>query len=415
MEFHLLIVGGGAAGLFAGARASLAGFEFGLLEGTNQCGRKLLTSGGGQCNLTRSGSIREFPDRYGQAQRFVRHALMDFDNNSLISFFHDNGLPCEDRGDGKVFPVSRKSSDVRDLLLRLCRIKGQLFWKQEVESIRRQDGLFILRTRDREYRAKKVILAGGGQSYPGTGSNGSAFSLAAGLGHTVTTPKPALTPVFIRNFPLVSSSGTALPVKIDLFRKGRKQNSFEGDLLITHKGFSGPVVLNNSRFMESGDELQISWIGKTDAESAENDLLERIRSAGKKSVLNGLAGKGLTEGLIRLLLERSGIDPDVKMSQISRKERTSLIKTLTADAYLVDAAGGFNQAMVTAGGVSLREVDPRTMESRLYPGLYFAGEVLDVDGETGGYNLQFAFSSAALAVKSILDQEKELLSSSQKE
>ena len=402
MIYDLLIVGGGAAGLFAGAGASLSGLEFCLLEGMNQCGLKLLASGSGQCNLTRAGDIRDFPEKYGPAFRFVKHTLMDFDNRRLVTFFQENGLPCEDRGDGKIFPVSRNSRDVRDLLLKLCRIKGKIMWKQQVLSIENQGGSFTVKTGSQNYHAKKVLLAAGGQSYPGTGSTGSAYALAEALGHSIVPPRPALTPVFIRNFPLVPCSGTALPVSVTLFRNGKKNSSFAGDILITHKGFSGPVILNNSWRMEDGDELRISWTGLEKRERIEKDILERIQSSGKKSAVHGLARRELTEGLLKILLERSGIDGEKKMSQLSRTDRQSHLNILTEDRYIIGSKGGFNQAMVTAGGVSLSEVNPGTMESRICRGLYFAGEILDVDGETGGYNLQFAFSSAALAVKSLL-------------
>jgi len=406
MVFDLIIVGGGAAGLFAGARASRANLSFCLLEGMNQCGLKLLVSGGGQCNLTRSGDIRDFPAKYGPSSRFVKKALLDFDNNRLVRFFQQNGLPCDDRGDGKIFPSSRKSRDVRDLLLKLCRIKGQIFWKQKVLSLERQGDLYILKTQNQKYQAKKILLAGGGLSYPGTGSTGAAYPLAEGLGHTIISPRPALTPVYIRNFPLARCSGTALPVSIALFRDGKKCSFFQGDLLITHRGFSGPVILNNSRIMERGDELRISWLGSQKRDTIEMDIMDRIQNNGKKSTANGLERKELSEALLKSLLERSGIDGRKNMSQLSRKERLSHLTALIEDPYVLEEKGGVNQAMVTAGGVSLSEINPGTMESRLCPGLFFAGEILDVDGETGGYNLQFAFSSAALAIKSILSSLK---------
>jgi predicted Rossmann fold flavoprotein len=401
MVFDLVIIGGGAAGLFAGARAAEAGLNFCIIESMKECGLKLLASGSGQCNLTQGGSIRDFPEKYGAALQFVKPSLFELDNNALVSYFEQQGLPCEDRGDGKIFPVSRKSRDVRDLLLRLCRGGGQIRWNQTVRSLQKEENLFILKTNSEDYRSKNILLVSGGQSYPGTGSTGDAFNLPRLLGHSIVTPRPALTPVFINPFPLSSCSGTALSVSLDLFRNNRKVSSVEGDLLVTHKGFSGPVILNNSRLMDGGDQLQICWVSGLDREDLEKDLLERIRVSGKKKVRRGLSFKGLTEGLTAQLLKRSGIDMEKNLSQLSRTERISWLDTLTKDPYIIAAKGGFNQAMVTAGGVSLKEVKQGTLESRLCPGLYFAGEVLDVDGETGGYNLQFAFSSAALAVKSI--------------
>ncbi|MDC7233402.1 MAG: aminoacetone oxidase family FAD-binding enzyme [Spirochaetales bacterium] len=402
MEYDLIIIGAGAAGLFAGARASAAGLGFCILESRKQSGLKLLASGSGQCNLTNALDIHSWPPRYGKAHRFVKPALLEWTNEDLVSFFEQAGLPCEDRGDGKIFPVSRNSRDVRDLLQKLClQGRGRIFWKETARSIEKKGSLFTVHTDKGTYSASHVLIAAGGKSYPSTGSSGDSYTLAAGLGHSIVTPVPALTPVFISPFPLTGSSGTALPVDITVFREHRKVNRFEGDLLITHKGFSGPVILNNSRDLIPGDELHISWLPGMNREDLDSFVLQNIRESGKKSLPSGLALKGIPDTLLRGLLKKAELDCELKMNQLSRNMRQDFLKVMLDSCFTVGSLGGFNQAMVTAGGVSLKEVNARTMESKKCGGLYIAGEALDVDGETGGYNLQFAFSSAALAVKNM--------------
>ncbi len=402
MKYDLIIIGGGAAGLFAAARAADSGISFCLIEGMKQSGLKLLASGSGQCNLTNAEDIRSFPPRYGKARNFVRPPLLEWTNTDLVDYLEALGLPCEDRGDGKIFPVSRKSRDVRDLLLKKSREgSGEFVWKEPVKALKKSADGFTVKTVSQEYRSSRVLLATGGLSYPGTGSRGDGYALAEQLGHSILQPQPALTPVFIRDFSLASCSGTALNVTLDLYREGRKAGSFEGDLLITHKGFSGPVIVNNSRQMRQGDELRICWVPDRERQELDREILDRISASGRKSLKSGLALEGVSEALLQELLRRAGLDPAGRMNQLSREGRNSWLKEVFNSVFTVKEPGGFNQAMVTVGGVSLKEVNPRTMESRVCEGLFLAGEVLDVDGETGGYNLQFAFSSAALAVKTM--------------
>ena len=398
--YDLIIIGGGAAGLFAGARAAEAGLNFCILEKMNQCGLKLMTSGSGQCNLSHGGDIRDFPEKYGTALRFVKSALLELDNRALVAWFEERGLPCFDRGDGKIFPRSLNSRDVRDLLQNACR-SGKIFWKQAVQSLTAEEGFFTVRTGTESYKGCRLLICCGGASYPTTGSEGDGYEMARVLGHTIIDPNPALTPVFINPFPLESCAGIALPAGVELYRGGRKKGYFEGDLLITHKGLSGPVILNNSREMAEGDELRISWLSGMDRKGVEEELQNRRKSSGKKTLKSGLAFPGIPESLLRALISLSGLKGEDLLAQLSKKGRRAFLDHLCACSFRINGLGGYNTAMVTAGGVDRMEVNPRTMESRIVPGLFFAGEILDVDGETGGYNLQFAFSSAALAVKSI--------------
>lgn len=402
MEYDLIIIGAGAAGLFAGARAASAGLRFCILESMNQSGLKLLTSGSGQCNITNAEDIRSYPEHYGKSHRFVKPALLEWSNKDLVAFVEKEGLPCEDRGDGKIFPVSRKSKDVRDLLQRLAQSgEGRIFWKDPVKSIEKIGDVFLIKTGNKQYQTARVLLAAGGKSYPTSGSTGDSYILAEKLGHSIVEPRPALTPVFMKNFLLIESSGTALPVSIDLYRGGKKIHTYTGDLLITHKGFSGPVILNNSRDMTAGDELRVSWLPKENLEDLDNEILSKIQTSGKKSLPSGLSQLGIPESLMRGLLKKAGLNTEMKLNQLSKKNRINYLKEIFSSSYTISSLGGFNQAMVTTGGISLKEINSKTMESKNCSGLFFAGEAMDVDGETGGFNLQFAFSSAALAIKSM--------------
>ncbi len=398
--YDLIIIGGGAAGLFAGARAAEAGLRFCILEKMNQCGLKLLTSGSGQCNLSHAGDIRDFTECYGAAARFVKPSLYELDNSSLVSWLEERGLPCFDRGDGKIFPRSMNSRDVRDLFQGLSR-GGKIFWKQTVCSVTPEDGYFTVASGSDSFKGCRLLICCGGASYPSTGSEGDGYEMARSLGHTVVTPVPALTPVFINPFSLDSCAGIALPVSAELYEQGRKKAAFGGDLLITHKGFSGPVILNNSRLMREGDELRISWLPGMERDEVEEELQKRRKHSGKKSLKSGLSFPGIPESLLKVLISLSGLRGEDLLAQLSKKGRRAFLDHLCSCSFRINGLGGFNTAMVTAGGVDRKEVNPKTMESRIVPGLFFAGEILDVDGETGGYNLQFAFSSAALAVKNI--------------
>ncbi len=299
------------------------------------------------------------------------------------------------------------------------------------------------------FLADRVIITTGGQSYPSTGSTGDAFCWLASMGHTIITPSPALTPVrvvqapgnLINNnsltvprireksgsdelFPLAGCAGIAVDMaQITLRRGGRKVALFEGDLMITHDGFSGPGILDNSRFMSPGDELQICWVEASKALDLDNRIIQMISESGKRLVKNALAGLGVPDRLLETLMRLAGIDPNPKdrlgeapkvhktavfpfreygdCSGLTKEQRKKLVRQLRESAWIIDSLGDFNEAMVTAGGVATSEINRNSMESRLVPGLFLAGEVIDVDADTGGFNLQWAFSSGYLAGQNV--------------
>ena len=304
---------------------------------------------------------------------------------------------------------------------------------------------FEVETDERTYKAHRVIVTTGGKSYPSTGSTGDSFVWLAELGHTIITPSPALTPVRVsqapgglignnslstprvreksgsdERFPLSHCAGIAVDMAtITLRRGGRKISQFEGDLMITHDGFSGPGILDNSRFMIPGDELQICWVEASAALELDKRIIDLLSQSGKRLAKNALAGLGVPDRLLETLMVLAGIDPNPKdrlgqtptvrktavfpfreygdATGLTKDQRRKLVRHLRESSWIIDSLGDFNEAMVTAGGVMTTEINRNSMESRLVPGLYLAGEVIDVDADTGGFNLQWAFSSGFMA------------------
>jgi hypothetical protein len=265
-----------------------------------------------------------------------------------------------------------------------------------------KNGAFQVRTDRGICRADHLVVATGGITYPATGSTGDGHKIARSLGHHVTEVGPALAAVTVQDYRLADLAGNSFPdVVISLSRAGQKTRQHTGDLLLTHSGLSGPGILDLSRFIHPGDTLKISFLPGIDHQEVKETLLNRIAAAGSARVRTVLTAYELPERFVNKLLILAGIEPDLTGAHLSRKDRSALIELLTGFPFVVGRVDGIHEAMVTRGGVSLREIDPKTMESRLVPRLFFVGEVLDIDGDTGGYNLQAAFSTAALAAKRI--------------
>jgi predicted Rossmann fold flavoprotein len=417
MAWDMVVVGGGPAGLFAAIAAAERGARALVLEHMSNPGRKLLASGGGQCNLTHGGEIMDFLPHYGggtrpgEAGRFLRPALYAFSNRDLVTWCTRWGVPLTEDPDGRVFPISRRAQDVLDLLLAEARRRRvELRTGVRVRSLRVERSRFVVLTAAGQkpvVEGLTLVLATGGRSYPSLGATGDGYRLAASLGHSVVSPRPALAPVVIeRNAfsPFVPCAGVSLPgAAVAVVREKRTIAEKEGDVLFTHRGLSGPAVLNLSRYVLPGDSVRVSPLaGSGSIDLAEQRLTAEIAAHGKRTVANLLQGLGLAACLSRALLAAVGLGPGTKAAELPREARHALASSLAAGGdgghpFPVSSLGGWNEAMVTAGGVTLGEVDPKTMASRILPGLFFAGEVLDVDGDTGGYNLQAAFSTGRLA------------------
>jgi len=403
--FHLktadvLIIGGGPAGLFAAIHCK--GRKVIVLEKNAMPGKKLLISGTGRCNLTHDCKLSDFFSHYGVNHRFLKTALHGFTNTDLVRFFEDNGLETVVDKNGKVFPAAQKASDVLQVLLDVCKKnKVEIACNQQVEVIIKTESGFEVKTNTGIFSSRFIVITTGGMSYPTTGSTGDGYHFAKQLGHSIVPPKPSLSPVFIRGYSMASISGVSLQDKmICLYRGNKKTNEHRGDIGFTHKGLSGPGILDFSRHILSSDILKVNFID-LNADDFRNELIRVSDKDGKTALQTYLKKFDLPRSLVLLTLQSIQVEPEIRLADITKSQRIQLVSALCEFSFVVEKVGGFNTAMVTAGGVSLEEINSKTMESKLVPRLYFAGEVLDIDGDTGGYNLQAAFSMGYLVGKEL--------------
>jgi hypothetical protein len=397
-----------------------------VIEKGPRPGRKLLATGTGQCNITHSGDISDFPGHYnggdkppgnpdsqgqraaGSAGHFLRPALYGFDNVAIQAWLSTRGVPCTVRDDGKVFPVSGKAADVLAALLQAAKtLDLPVFSNRRVESItwnRNHPGKpFTVFTPDATWEASTVVIAAGGHCYPALGSDGDAWRLAAGLGHAITEPGPALTPLYAGSFKYGACAGISLPERGFEIRRGSHlvARGF-GDILITHNGLSGPGILDASRWMRPGDDIIIPFGDFKTSDAADRTLIDAIRTKPAKLVRTILA-EYLPARLAGQLLVQAGVDAGIRAAQLTRVARQRLARGLSGEPIKIARLGDLDEAMASRGGIALNEVDSRTMMSRLVPGLFFAGEALDIDGDSGGYNLQAAFATGRLAGLSVVE------------
>jgi predicted Rossmann fold flavoprotein len=425
----VIVIGAGPAGLMAAGQAALAGADTILLEKMNQPARKLRITGKGRCNLTNIAPVQDFIAHFGHNGKFLRQAFARFNNKDLIGFFNELGLPTITERGGRVFPASEEANDVVRLLIEWinkCGVKlitGSPVEKLIIEN-RHIKGVVIKSGQQHStsskdstgntYVADCVIISTGGKSYPATGSTGDGYRLAETAGHTITDIRPALVPLITAGNTALSLEGLSLKnVTASTYINNKKTAQEFGDMLFTGMGISGPIILTLSRLYVDALRQKNKVVISIDLKPAlEHDVLDQrllkdIGSNSGKTAKNLLKGL-LPERLIQVCLENVKISPDKTSNQISAEERKRLRVWLKDFRLEVTGYGSFDEAIITAGGVSTKEVDPRTFESRLIKGLYFAGEVLDIDADTGGYNLQAAFSSGWLAGRSAaeIDHEK---------
>ncbi|MBQ2719605.1 MAG: NAD(P)/FAD-dependent oxidoreductase, partial [Clostridia bacterium] len=375
-------------------------------------GRKLGITGKGRCNLTNDCPVDEFLRNVTKNPRFLHSAIARFSPADTMAYFEALGVPLKTERGARVFPVSDRAGDVVDALARA--MHGAARVRGHVEAITPRDGSFTVTCDGRDYPAERVILATGGLSYPRTGSDGSGYRLAEALGHTVTSLLPSLVPLEspdedCRRMQGLSLKNVALSVRDPA---GRTVYEDFGEMLFTHFGLSGPMVLSASAHLHlpslGGYEAVIDLKPALDERTLDARLLSEL-SAGANRDLSNVLATLLPASMIGVALRRLGLAADRKGHSVTREERRRLLQLLKGFRIPLSGPRPIDEAIVTSGGVDVREVDPRTMESRLQRGLYFAGEILDVDAYTGGFNLQIAFSTAYLAAKAATAPRKEQL------
>ncbi len=398
--YDIIIIGAGPAGLMAAAHIQHKRVL--VLEKGATPGKKLLISGSGRCNYTHEGDIKEFMLRYGLHGRFLKQALYQFDNKKTIQFFEAHGLGSLTDKNGKVFPETDRAGDVLGVLMSICRKNEVEFrFDSAVKSVAPSEDGFVVETFDETYHSRGLLIATGGRSYPKTGSAGDGYRLAEQLEHAVIPPKPALTSLLFSNFEFVDLSGVAIYDKqLSLYRNGKKLYDHRGDIGFTHKGLSGPGILDFSRYFESDDVVKIN-LCNLPSDELRTLIIDEGKNSGKVQLKNFLKGFDVPESLVSRLLQKIGVDEKTTLATIEKDQRKQVVEWFTGFSFTIEQVGGFNQAMATAGGVSLEQVNPKTMESKLVKNLYFAGEVLDIDGDTGGYNIQAAFSMGTLVGRGI--------------
>ena len=402
-QFDVVVTGAGPAGLFCAMQTAGAGCRVLLLEKNETPGAKLLLSGSGQCNITHAGEIREFLSHYGDHGRFLKPALMAFTNRDLEDFFRGHGLGMITEEKGKIFPETHRASDILEILVASSRKQGVVIrCNDPVTGITRTGKPFTVTTGTTAYSAASVVITTGGASYPRCGTTGDGYRFAAALKQPVTEIGPALSPLLIRPFPFAALTGISFEeTHFSVWRGGRKAGEYTGDVLFTHLGLSGPGILDASRNIRPGDTIRLSFAGNLRREEFAADLAKRAAENPGWQVGTILAKYPIPERLNRKLMSLSGIPENLTCAHFSAAQRSALVTNCTEFPLTVAALGEFSVAMATRGGIALEGVNRKTMESMIVPDLFFAGEVLDIDGDTGGYNLQAAFSTGYLAAEGI--------------
>ena len=407
-ERQVIVVGGGAAGLMAAGQAAERGARTMLLEKMDRPGRKLRITGKGRCNLTNIAPLPEFVAHFRPNGRFLRHAFSRFFSPDLLEFFEELNVGTVTERGGRVFPVSDQAQDVVEALLRWIEERGVTLRTGVAVEKLLLEGQQVVGVQDlagQIYRADAVILATGGASYPGTGSTGDGYRLAEAIGHTIVPIRPALVPLETAGDTALRLQGLSLRnVAVRVWVDGKKRLEAFGEMLFTHFGVSGPIILSLSGevvdALGRGESVTLSIDLKPALDERKLDarLLRDLDAHGKRQ-FHTLLKELLPSKLIPVCLFLTGISPHKMGHQITAQERKRLRRWLKDFRLDVTGHRPLREAIITAGGVATREVDPRTMASRLVPagGLFFAGELLDIDADTGGYNLQAAFSTGWVA------------------
>ena len=412
--FDVIVIGGGPAGMMAGITSAKNGKKVIILEKMNSLGRKLLITGKGRCNITSSLPMEDFIKNTPGNGKFLYSSFMQFTNKDILDFLEEQGLKTKEERGHRIFPVTDKSQDVlhcftkkiKELNINVqynARVKEILVKDKKVCGIKLENGEIIL--------AQKVILATGGKSYPNTGSTGDGYKIVEKLGHTITNIKPSLVPLIIYEKEIAKNlQGLSLKnVEITIKDKSKNKTIYNemGEMLFTHFGVSGPIILSASahlvrytkiqeKLRNKEIELVIDLKPALSYEKLEKRVLRDFEEIKNKQYKNSL-DKLLPQKLIPIIIEKSCIMPEKKVNEITKEERKNLVELIKNFTIYIKDFRPIEEAIITSGGVSVKEINPKTMESKIVQGLYFAGEVIDVDSYTGGFNLQVAWSTGFVA------------------
>ncbi|OGI34529.1 MAG: hypothetical protein A2259_00910 [Candidatus Moranbacteria bacterium RIFOXYA2_FULL_43_15] len=405
-NFDVAVIGGGPAGMMAAIRAGQSGARVALIEKNQTLGKKLFLTGNGRCNITQTGDdIREFIKKIGKNGKFLFSALSIFGPKETMDFFETFGLKLKTEKNGRVFPLSDRATDVRNALIKALKQNGvKIIFGQDVSGFKIEDKKieYLELAGKKKIHARNFILAVGGKSYPTTGSTGDWYQKLEKIGHTVITPAPALVPIETGETWIKELQGISLKnIIINLTANDRKTSIGSGEIIFTHFGLSGPAVINASKtigqHLKSGPvALEMDLLPTLNNFQLEEKFKADFENNKKKDLKNYLSVI-FPEKIAFLLIKLAEIEKDQKIHSLTKTKRNHLARAIKSFPITATALLDFNHAMITSGGVNLKEVDPKTMRSKIVSNLSFAGEILDLDGPTGGYNLQIAWSTGHAA------------------
>ncbi len=402
MSDIIAVIGAGPAGLIAAYTAAKRGKKVLLIEKNPMIGKKLLITGKGRCNITNSADMETFIKNVPVNPSFLYSAFYSFTNDDIISLLKTYGVEVKTERGGRVFPVSDSSKDVARALKDAVNDAGVKLYKGEVKDILRENDLWkIILNDNKSATVNKIIIATGGMSYPLTGSTGDGYKFAEKFGHTIIPPKPSLVPLEAKEEYVKDMQGLALKnISISVYRNQKKIYEDFGEMLFTHFGVSGPVILSaSSHIRDIGNDhirIYIDLKPALDEATLDKRLLRDFDAAKNKDLINAI-DKLLPHKLIPHVIHLSGINERKKVNEITKEERRALLNTLKNFPLTVTSFRPISEAIITSGGVNTKEINPATMESKITPTLFFAGEIIDVDAYTGGFNLQIAYSTGYLA------------------
>ncbi len=412
MNYDLIVVGGGPAGMFAAITAAEQGCRVLLLERNERLGKKLLITGKGRCNVTNHCSGREVLENIPRNGRFLYSAMENFPPDRIYDFFEKNGCPLKTERGNRVFPVSDKSQSILDCLIRQLRKYAVTVKTAAVTQILTDHGAVSgVRTKDQVYSTGAVILATGGLSYPATGSTGDGYGFAKELGHTVIAPEGSLVPLETAGTDCQDMQGLSLRnVAVKLTdRNGKVLYKDFGELLFTHFGVSGPTVLSASAHLKGeGCRLLIDLKPALEPQKLQERVLRDLEQYRNRSMENALTDL-LPRSMIPVVLRKLNVDPALQANSLKKEQRRGLVELLKAFPVEITGKRPVAEAIITSGGIKVSEIDPKTMGSKVVPGLYFAGEIIDCDAYTGGFNLQIAWATgyaAGINAKTAIDKKQ---------